>query len=227
MFNINPIGLKRTKKQYLTSLKKNNINSYKLHEKISSTLNHSIQSNSNISETTASKSNTTKTFSSRYQKPIKEKKSSHIKKCSYTNFLELRQTKNSFPIGNEEKRFKWQNLKNENIVIYPEIHNKPHRKQFLLKETFGEGLLDFLSRKQVIDEKPKIRRLRRCKSEQGHNMNSINSNHVQNIDFDVSRRVILPFYNNETEKISKKKDMVIWTNFCIIRPIEDLNLCLS
>ena len=200
MFSIKYNDLKRTKKQYSHNLKNKYNDSYKLHEKISSTLNHSIQSN--ISETTASKSNTTKTFSSKYQKQINENNNHYqLKKCSYIDFLELRKTKNSYPIGSQEKRFQWQNLKNENIVIYPEIYKKPHKKQLLLKEAFGEGLLGFLKNRKVFEDKPRIRRLRRCKSEESRNMGF----HIQNTDLDISRRVIDPLYNKEPERICKKK----------------------
>ena len=200
MFNIKYNDIKKSKKEYTHTLKNADMNSYKLHEKIATSLNHSLQSN--ISDTTTSKSNTTKTFSSRYQKmPVNEKNKNPIKKCSYLDFLELRRTKNSYPIGNQEKRFKWQNLKDENIVLYPEIYKKPHKKQFLLKETFGEGLLGFLKNRQVFNDKPKIRRLRRCLSEQGHDM----GNGIQNIDINISRRVIDPSYNKEKEIICRKK----------------------
>ena len=66
MFNIKYNDIKKSKKDYTHTLKNADMNSYKLHEKIATSLNHSLQSN--ISDTTASKSNTTKTFSSRYQK---------------------------------------------------------------------------------------------------------------------------------------------------------------
>ena len=111
----------------------------------------------------------------------------------------MRKTKNTYPFGNEEKRFKWQNLKDENIIIYPEIYKKPHKKQYLLKENFGEDI--FNNNKNEFDNKPRIKRLRRCYSEQGNHM----ENHIQNIDIDISRRVIDPLFNKETEKISKKK----------------------
>ena len=55
-------------------------------------------------------------------------------------FLELRKAKNGFPIDTGEKRFKWQNLKDEHIIIYPEIYKKAHKKQFLLKETFIDNI---------------------------------------------------------------------------------------
>ena len=200
MFNINYNDIKKSKKEYTHTLKNTDINSYKLHEKIATSLNHSIQSN--ISETTASKSNTNKTFSSRYNKmPVNEKNNNPIKRCSYIDFLELRKTKNTYPFGNQEKRFKWQNLKEENIVIYPEIYKKPRRKQFLLKENYGEGLLGFLKNRQVFDDKPKIRRLRRSHSEEGREK----ENKIQNIDIDISRRVIDPSFNKEKEVICKKK----------------------
>ena len=198
MLNLNYYEIKRTKKQYSTNLKNTEKDTYRLHEKLSTSLNQSLLSN--LSETTASKTIINKNNLSNYvKKPVKEKKSYPIKKFSYINFLELRKPKNNFPLDNKEKRFKWQNLKDENIVLYPEIYKKPHKKQFLLKETFGEDILDFNGKE--FDNKPKIRRLRRCLSEQGKDM----ANHIQNVDFDISRRVIEPLYNNEKEKISKKK----------------------
>lgn len=192
MFNINYNDLKKSKKEYSNILKHTNINSYRLHEKISM-LNHSIQSN--CSETTASKSNTTKSLCPTYRKlSVNDKKPlAKKKKCSYIDFLELRKTKNSYPLGNNEKRFKWQNLKDENIVIYPEIYKKPHKKQYLLKETFGEEILGLTNNRQELDKKPKTRRLRRC--------------HSDNIgdDFEITKRVILPECNKEKPKICKRK----------------------
>ena len=198
MFNIRYNNVKNSKKNYSINLRNKENNTYKLHEKITTSLNHSTQSN--MSETTATKSNTNKTFSSTYNKiPVNDKNSYIIKKCSYLDFLELRKTKNSYPFGNKEKRFKWQNLKDENIIVYPEIYKKPHKKQFLLKENFGEDI--FNNNKNEFDNKPKIKRLRRCHSELGGDM----TNHIQNINIDISRRVIDPLFNKEIEKISKKK----------------------
>ena len=200
MYNINYNNIKKSKKQYSINLRNMDNNSYRLYEKISFSLNHSLQSNG--TETAASKSNLTKTFSSRNPKlPVNENQNYPIKKCSYTKFLELRNTKNSVPFGNTEQRFKWQNLKNENIVVYPEIYKKPHKKQFLLKETFGEGMLDFINYKKTNDDKPKIRRIRRCLSEQ----NLDKPNYIQNIDINISKRVIDPSYNKEPEKKIQKK----------------------
>ena len=198
MINIRYNKIKNSKKKYTICLRNKENNTYKLHEKISSSLNHTTQSN--FTDTTATKSNTNKTFSLPYNKiPVNDKNSYYIKKCSYLDFLELRKTKNTYPFVNEEKRFKWQNLKDENIIIYPEIYKKPHKKQFLLKENFGEDI--FNNNKNEFDNKPRIKRLRRCYSEQGNDM----VNHIQNIDIDISRRVIDPLFNKETEKISKKK----------------------
>ena len=220
MFNLNYFEIKRTKKQYSTNLKNTEKDTYKLHEKLSTSFNQSLLSN--LSGTTTSKSIINKNNLSNYvKKPVKEEKSYPIRKCSYLNFLELRKPKNNFPFDNKEKRFKWQNLKDENIVLYPEIYKKPHKKQFLLKETFGEDILDFNLKE--FDNKPKIRRLRRCHSEQqGKDM----VNHIQNVDFDISRRVIEPLYNNENEKISKKNHLVN-QNFCCIGQMGALNLYLN
>ncbi len=201
MFNISYYDLKKSKKQYSHNLRNTDMSSYRLHEKMSTSLNHSLQSN--ISETTASKSNTTKTFCKKNNNkiPMNTMNSNKIKGCSYLDFLELRKTKNSFPIGTEEKRFKWQNLRNENIVIYPEIYKKPHKKQHLLKETFGEGILGFMNNRKVYDNNPKIRRLRRCHSDQGM------ENNIQINDINTTRRVIDPFFNKEKEKNSRRRPL--------------------
>jgi len=200
MFNINYNDIKKSKKEYSSFLKNHDINSYRLHEKINTSLNRSIQTN--FTDSTASKSNSNKTFQSTYTKsPVRTKKIYPIKKCSYLDFLELRNTKDSVPFCNLEKRFKWQNLKDENIVVYPEIYKRPHKKQHLLKETFGEGILEHFNNKEQYDQIPKIKRLRRSNSEQSRNM----KNSIQKIDIDISRRVINPEYNKEPEKICKKK----------------------
>ena len=73
-----------------------------------------------------------------------EKNEYKIKKCSYTDFLNLRNNKINAPFNYTEERFKWQNLDNGSQVVDPTIYTRPHKKQFLLKETFGEGMLAFL-----------------------------------------------------------------------------------
>ena len=194
MFNINNHDLKKSKKEYSHILKNTNANSYRLHEKMSSMLNHSIQSN--ISDTTASKSNTTKTLCSSNRRIAVNDKKPKVQrkiKCSYLDFLELRKTKNTCPFGSNEKRFKWQNLHDETILVCPEINKKPHRKQFLLKETFGE---EAFGAKVNNVQPPRTGRIRR-----------FNSGYFcpANNDFEISRRVVLPEWNKEKEIICKKK----------------------
>ena len=196
MFNINNHDLKKSKKEYSHNLKKTNANSYRLHEKMSAMLNHSIQSN--ISDTTASKSNTTKTLCSTNRRIAVNNKKPNFpkkKKCSYLDFLELRKAKNTCPFGSNEKRFKWQNLHDETIVVCPEINKKPHKKQFLLKETFGEEVFGFNNNNE---QQPKTRKIRRYNSEYFCPANN---------DFEISRRVVLPECNKEKEKICKKKSL--------------------
>ena len=200
MFNIKYNDIKKSKKEYSSFLKNHDINSYKLHEKMNTSLNRSLLTN--YTDSTATKSNTTKTFQITDSKMAnKEQNKYPIKKCSYLDFLELRKTKDSVPFCNLEKRFKWQNLREENVVVDPEIYKKPHRKQHLLKETFGEGILEHFNNKEQYDHIPKIRRLRRSNSEQSRNMN----NFIQRVDIDISRRVIEPDYNKEPKKIIKRK----------------------
>jgi hypothetical protein len=198
MFKINYFNRRKTKKQYLNALKNKSINSYELYKKMNNSLNNSSII-SNISETTASKTIGIKTTPCTYRKlQAKDNNSFKIKKCSYLKFLELRKAKNAFPIDTNEKRFKWQNLKDEHIIIYPEIYKKAHKKQFLLKETFIDNIRGINNNKTEKKYWPKIRRLRRSNSDE-------NKNYVQNVDIDISRRVINPEYNKEKEIISKKK----------------------
>ena len=60
MFNINYNDIKKSKKEYSSFLKNRDINSYKLHEKMNTSLNRSLLTN--YTDSTATKSNTTKTF---------------------------------------------------------------------------------------------------------------------------------------------------------------------
>lgn len=199
MFKINYDDVRRSKKEYSNILKNKSINSYNLYKKMNISLNSSIISN--VSETTASKTSRIKTNPSTYRKlPVKDNSSFQIKKCSYLEFLELRKAKNAFPLDTSEKRFKWQNLKDENYILYPEIYKKPRKKQFLLKETFVDKIT-YTNNNKPEKYKPKIRRLRRSNSDENGKV----GNYVQNVDIDISRRVINPEYNKEKEIISKKK----------------------
>ena len=199
--------IKNIKKKYSTALKNIDVNSYKLHEKITNSLNHSLQSN--ITEATTTKSNNAKIIIPKYQPKVEEKvinknknkNSYQVKKCSYTKFLELRNPKNPIPLGNKEKRFKWQNLKDETNVIYPEIYKKPQKKLFKLKKDVIFDTINNKSEFTDITDRPKKRRLKIYISEQDYDM----INFMQNTDIDTSRRVIDPLYNKEKEKINRKK----------------------
>ena len=91
MFNINYNDIKKSKKEYSNILKHTNINSYRLHEKISM-LNHSIQSN--CSETTASKSNTTKSLCPTSRKlSVNDKKHLAKKKMFIHRFFRIKKNK--------------------------------------------------------------------------------------------------------------------------------------
>ncbi len=84
------------------------------------------------------------------------------------------------------------------------MNTKPHKKQFLLKETFGDGMLGFINRQELPDNKPKIRRYRRYNTEY--------ETHIQNVDIDISRRVINPEYNKEPPLHRKQKRSLSQTN---------------
>lgn len=198
MFNTKSNAIKLSKKKYINILKTKDISSYILHEKMTNSLNRSLMSNG--LDTTTDKSNLTRSQINSYNKlPVNEneKNSYKIKKCSYTDFLALRNKKITAPFNYTDERFKWQNLKEEHLSIDPSIYTRPHKKQFLLKETFGEGMLSFINREKLPDNKPKIKRYRRYNSENGNN--------IQNIDIEISRRVINPEYNNESQNPRKQK----------------------
>lgn len=192
MFNIKSNALKKTKKNYINILKNRDLSSYLLHEKIINSLNRSSAS-AYLDTTTASKTNLTR--SSYCKLPVNENENNtyKIKKCSYTDFLALRNNKITAPFNYTNERFKWQNLKDEHALVDPSMNLKPHKKQFLLKDTFGEGLLNYIDKEEY---KPKIRRYRRYNTEI--------DNHIQNIDIDISRRVINPEYNKEISSLFKK-----------------------
>ena len=192
MFNIKSNALKKTKKNYINILKNRDLSSYLLHEKIINSLNRSSAS-AYLDTTTASKTNLTR--SSYCKLPVNENENNtyKIKKCSYTDFLALRNNKITAPFNYTNERFKWQNLKDEHALVDPSMNLKPHKKQFLLKDTFGEGLLNYIDKEEY---KPKIIRYRRYNTEI--------DNHIQNIDIDISRRVINPEYNKEISSLFKK-----------------------
>ena len=191
-------ALKKTKKKYINILKNKDISSYLLHEKISNCLNRS--SASAALDTTASKSNITRSqINSYYKLPVNENEKNiyKIKKCSYTDFLAIRNKKITAPFNYSDDRFKWQNLKDEHLPIDPTTYKRPHKKQFLLKETFGEGMLGFLNREKIPEYRPKIRRYRHFNTEIGSN--------IQNVDIEISRRVINPEFNKESVEVRKHK----------------------
>jgi len=200
MFKLDSNTIKQSKKNYTKSLKNNNFEAYKIHEKINVNLNHSVQTNA--TEETSTKTTTTKNLLSNSNfNNNKTKQKNSIQKCSYLKFLELRKPKNPYPLGSTEKRFKWQNLKDENIVIYPEIYKKPHKKQNLLKETFGEGILGFLNNRQDNNNRKGRNKIRRCKSENvAHTIS-----YRPNDDIEITRRVIIPESNKEKAKISRRR----------------------
>ena len=195
MFNIRNNALKKTKKNYINILKNRDLSSYLLHERIVNSLNRSSAS-AYLDTTTASKTNITR--SSYCKLPVNENENSvyKIKKCSYTDFLAVRNSKITAPFNYTDERFKWQNLKDEHALVDPSMNLKPHKKQFLLKETFGEGMLNFINKEESPEYRPKIRRYRRYNTE--------TETHIQNVDFDISRRVINPEYNKETSSLFKR-----------------------
>ena len=198
MFNTNNNAVKISKKKYINVLKSKDISSYLLHEKIVNSLNRS-RASENI-DTTVSKSNVSRSIVNSYHKlPVNENEKNNykIKKCSYTDFLNIRNKKLNTPFNFTEERFKWQNLNNESQIVDPSIYTKPHKKQFLLKETFGEGILGLMNKGKLPDNRPRIRRFRP--------INTDAENNIQNIDIEVSRRVVNPEYNNETPAVKMTK----------------------
>lgn len=205
MFNVKSNVLKKSKKQYSNILKKTDMSSYLLHEKISTSLNRS--SISSALDTTASRSNITKSHINSTRKlPFNdnEKNLYKIKKCSYTDFLSLRNKKITAPFNYTDQRFRWQNLKDEHVSIDPNLVTRPHKKRFLLKETFGEGILGFLDKENIPENKPRIKRYRQ--------FNTDANGFIQNVDIDISRRVLNPEYNKEAPINIKHKRSLSQTN---------------
>ena len=205
MFNTKNNALKKTKKKYINLLKNKDLSSYLIHERIANSLNRSTAS-ANL-DTTASRTNITRSqVNSYYKLPVNENENNSykIKKCSYTDFLALRNNKITAPFNYTNERFKWQNLKDEHALIDPVLNTRPHRKQFLLKETFGDGMLGFINRQELPDNKPKIRRYRRYNTDYQTN--------IQNVDIEISRRVINPECNKEPPIYKKHKRSLSQTN---------------
>ena len=210
MFNVKSNVLKKSKRQYTNILKKTDMSSYLLHEKMSTGLNRS--SISSALDTTSSRSNMTKSHINSTRKlPFNdnEKNLYKFKKCSYTDFLALRNKKISAPFNYTDTRFKWQNLKDEHVPIDPSICTKPHKKKFLLKETFGEGILGFLNKEKIPENRSRIKRYRQY--------NTDSQGFIQNVDIDISRRVVNPEYNKEASYDKKYKRSLSQTNFILHR----------
>ena len=205
MFSSKNNALKKNKKKYINLLKNRDLSSYLLHERITNSLNRSTAS-ANL-DTTASKSNITRSQVNSYQKlPVNENENNlyKIKKCSYIDFLAIRNNQITAPFNYTNERFKWQNIKDEHILVDPVMYKKPHRKQFLLKETFGDGMLGFINKQKLPDNRPKIKRYRRYNTEYQTN--------IQNVDIEISRRVINPEFNKEPSLYKKKKRSLSQTN---------------
>lgn len=200
MLNIKYNDIKKTKKHYSSILKTTNANSYKLHEKMATSLNQS-----NISDTTTSKTYVTKNIAPSFHKTqVNDKTAYHIKKCSYVDFLELRRTKNSLPFGYKEKRFKWQNLRDQSNVVDPIIYKKLQRKPVYPHEDYGEGILNFVFNRNEPKPKPKGKRIKRLHSEQSYSTRGVNDL-PKYYDFDYSRRVLEPQINRDIPYISRKR----------------------
>ena len=91
MFNTNNNVVKISKKKYINVLKNKDISSYLLHEKIMNSLNRS-RASANL-DTTVSKSNVSRSIVNSYHKlPVNENEKNEykIKKCSYTDFLNIK-----------------------------------------------------------------------------------------------------------------------------------------
>ena len=198
MFNTKSNVLKLSKRKYSNILKNKYKSSYLIHERISNNINHSTAS-ANL-DTTASRTSLTRSQINSYRKiPVndKEKNLYKIKKCSYTDFLAVRDGQIKVPFNYTSERFKWQNIYDEHALVDPLLTTRPRKKQFLLKETFGEGLLGFINREKLPDNKPKIRRYRQNNTEVG--------NHIQNVDYEISRRVVNPEFNQDPQHLKKHK----------------------
>ena len=200
MLNIKYNDIKKTKKQYTSLLKTTNACSYKLHEKMASSLNQSI-----ISDTTTSKTYIAKNLVSNFPKQkINENDRYHIKKCSYVDFLELRRTKNTLPFGYREKRFKWQNLNDKGNFVDPLIYKRLQRKKVNPSVDYGEGILNFIFNRKEPPHRKKGKKIKRVLIEQSNSIREVNV-FPKYSDFNYSRRVLEPELNQDIPIVSRKK----------------------
>ena len=106
------------------------------------------------------------------------------KKLSYIEFLDLKNNTNNYPFSSTEKRFNWQNLKNNNFQYYADANNeKRTRKNFFDITKFKKNFFN-----NFPEEKKKKHRKIFFRD-----------------SFDYSRRVIIPEFNDEPQKIRLRK----------------------
>ena len=193
MSNINQNDIRKTNQHYTSIFKGNNVNSYRINDKMTN-----LSNQSNISDTTTSKTYIAKNFVSNFKNnPINHKGGYHMKKCSYVDFLELRKSKIIF---NKEKRFKWQNLKDESLSVDPLIYPKFQKKKIYRKEYYGGGILDFIFNRIEPLPKPKGKKI----NYENQNIRGLKNMHKYP-DYIYSRRVLEPKFNKDMPFVSRKK----------------------
>ena len=117
------------KKQYANLLRQADKNAYNNYKRMS-----------------APSKSTTSAQSARETNSISHLKSeTHAKKLSYAKFMLMR-NQSSYPFGQTEKRFKWQNLKDPSNPIG--LNDKGNsKKHFKRKNSFDGGFLEFFLKK--------------------------------------------------------------------------------
>lgn len=152
------------KKQYANLLRKADKNAYNNYKRMS-----------------ASSKNTTSAQSARETNSISHLKSeTNAKKLSYAKFMLMR-NQSSYPFGQTEKRFKWQNLKDPSnpIGLTDKGNSKKHFKR---KNSFDGGFLEFFQK----------------------NNNSIDNNHNHNNN-KPNKHYTIDYCNSSRIKPSKRQ----------------------
>lgn len=108
------------------------------------------------------------------------------KKQSYANFIAIR-NQSSYPFGQTEKRFKWQNLDDKSNLVDPN-DQKNRIKRVYVKDSFQGGFVDFFNRSKNIQ----LSQEKKKKPKRGQSLDGNCSIKFDTID---TRRVIQPEYD--------------------------------
>lgn len=187
------LDINREKKKYSFILAKSNQTAYKTFKKMTNTKPRLSFTESTESMTDKKFSQAKNTYLNTKTKNqlINEKKERHP---SYVEFLELRKTV-MFPLGNKEKRFKWQDPNFKCNLFFP-----------LRKKIFNKSNICHLKPNLTVSEqnsqKDKLK-IGKKKIKRNFSVNGCYFNGCE--DFKWTKRVIEPNFNEESPPKQKKK----------------------